>query len=239
MSQAHREEPAHARPHPRGRRETPIPVRGQGVASCERRMPDAIKILRSTRLLGFEAFMAAEKGDIRASLDRLRTGLRFAPKIAEESSLIAYLIALADVKLCLLFLNRSLERSRGRRGAPSSSARRPRRAADRTLESPSPKRRPRREDPVLGPRPRGRQAVANVRMGRDWWERLVLWLIRPLIKRDIRHEPSDLRGPGNGGRVVLLSDEGFLETLQRPSREGSPGTPSFRSWPSPIWKRPS
>ena len=78
------------------------------LASYEKRIPDALKILRSVRLLGFEAFLAAEKGDVRSSLDRLQTGLRFAPKIAEESSLIAYLVALADAKLCLLFLNKSL-----------------------------------------------------------------------------------------------------------------------------------
>ena len=77
------------------------------LSFSERRMPDAIKVLRSIRLLGFEALMAAEKGDVRASLDRLRAGLRFAPKIAEESSLIAYLVALASEKQCLLFLNKS------------------------------------------------------------------------------------------------------------------------------------
>jgi hypothetical protein len=78
------------------------------LSFSERRIPDALKILRSIRLLGFEAFMAAEKGDVRSSLDRLRAGLRFAPKIAEESSLIAYLVALASEKQGLLFLNKSL-----------------------------------------------------------------------------------------------------------------------------------
>lgn len=79
-----------------------------GVKFYEKRMPDAIKMIRTMRLLGIEAVQIAEKGDLAASLDKLRTGLRFAPKMAEESTLISFLIALSNAKTCLFFLNRSL-----------------------------------------------------------------------------------------------------------------------------------
>jgi hypothetical protein len=79
-----------------------------GLKFYEKRIPNAIKMIRTMRLLGLESLQLAEKGDLAASLDKLRTGLRFAPKMAEESTLITFLIALADAKTCLFFLNRSL-----------------------------------------------------------------------------------------------------------------------------------
>jgi len=156
------------------------------LPSFERRMPFVIKVLRSARLLGFEAFMAAENGDVRGSLDSLRTGLRFAPKIAEESSLIAYLIALADVKLCLHFLNRSLS---GRAAAEDLLLPLLDDLGERQIE---------RWKALLQNSMRGERVVfldiglADARTwatsigGKGLWERLGLWLIRPLIKRDVR-----------------------------------------------------
>jgi hypothetical protein len=148
----------------------------------EAKMPDAVKMIRGTRLWGFEALLAAERGDLRASLDRLRTGLRFAPKIAGESTLISYLIALADAKTFLLFLNKCVS---GREVGE-----------DLLL-------------PVLGDLETGqidrwrallRDCIRGERLfyldvgraiqralGLDhWWERLYFWLIRPLVKRDVR-----------------------------------------------------
>ena len=79
-----------------------------GVKSWEKKMPDGIKTLRAVRLLGLDAVLSAEKGDVRASIDRLRIGLRFAPKIAEERTLITYLVAVANAKACLMFLNKAV-----------------------------------------------------------------------------------------------------------------------------------
>lgn len=156
------------------------------VKSWERRIPNAVKMIRALRLWGFESMQIAEKGDLRGSLDRLRTGLRFAPKIAEESSLITYLIALANVKTCLLFLNKTLS---GRE------------AGEEVIL------------PVLGDLDEGqiehwkallqtgirgeRVMFMNVGLLTDakgwttslwlkgWAERLYYWLIQPLIKRDV------------------------------------------------------
>jgi hypothetical protein len=192
------------------------------LASFERRMPDAIKVLRSTRLLGFEAFMAAEKGDIGAALDRLRTGLRFAPKIAEESSLIAYLVALADAKLCLLFLNKSLS---GRAAGEDLLLPLLDDLDERQIE----RWKALLQNGVRGERIlfldfglAGAQARPTSVWDADWWERLGLWLINPLIKRDIRHS------------LPVYADL-EMETVS----SGSPGTPSFRSWPFPRWMRPA
>ena len=44
-----------------------------GARAFERRIPDAIKTIRTMRLWGIECLQIAEKGDLAASLDRLRT----------------------------------------------------------------------------------------------------------------------------------------------------------------------
>lgn len=156
------------------------------LSFSERRMPDAIKVLRSMRLLGFEAFMTAEKGDIRASLDRLRAGLRFAPKIAEESSLISYLVALASEKQCLLFLNKSLS---GREAGEEILVPLLNDLNERQIE---------RWKALLKTSTRGERIlfmeIGLLTDAQSWatssWlkgeaQKLYYWLIRPLIKRDV------------------------------------------------------
>jgi hypothetical protein len=157
-----------------------------GVKYWERKMPDAIKTLRTARLWGLDAFLCAEKGDFRASLDRLRIGLRFAPKIAEESVLITYLIAVADAKAFLLVLNKAVsgrevraelllpvlgdldDRQINRWKALFRNSIR----GERVLFM----------DVGLPPSPAALQWAFG---GMAWTERLCYWLIRPLLKRDI------------------------------------------------------
>lgn len=159
------------------------------LASYERRIPDALKILRSMRLLGFNAFLAAEKGDVRASLDRLRAGLRFAPKIAEESSLIAYLVALASEKQCLLFLNKSLS---GREAGEEMLLPLLDDLDERMIEL---------WKVLLRNSIRGERVmfteIGLLMDASDWatssWlkgeaEKLYFWLIKPLIKRDVNQD---------------------------------------------------
>jgi hypothetical protein len=157
------------------------------LPSYERRIPDAIKMLRGVRLLGFDAFMAAEKGDVRVSLDRLRTGLSFASKVAEESSLIAYLVALANVKQCLFFLNASLS---GREAGEELLL---------PLLGDLDERQIERWKALLRTGMRGERVMfldigladaktwATAVNGEGLWERLFFWIIKPLIKRDVRH----------------------------------------------------
>ena len=64
----------------------------------------AIKMLRATQLLGFSALFAAEAGDVPGALDRLRAGLKFAPRAAEDGTLIMYLVAVAGTRGLTYFL---------------------------------------------------------------------------------------------------------------------------------------
>ena len=157
-----------------------------GVKSWEKKMPDAIKMIRATRLLGFEAILAAEKGDMQGSLDRLRTGLVFAPKIAEEQTLITFLIAVADAKACLMFLNRAVS---GREVSAElllpvlgdlgnsqidhwKALMRNSIRGERVLFM----------DVGLPPSPAALQQAFG---GKAWTERFYYWLVQPFIKRDI------------------------------------------------------
>jgi hypothetical protein len=153
------------------------------LLSWERRIPDAIKMIRAVRLWGLESMQTAEKGDLRGSLDRLRIGLRFAPKIAEESSLITFLIALANAKACLLFLNESLS---GREAGEELLI---------PLLGDLDEHQIERWKTLLKTGIRGERvmfvdffragALDREYKGEGLTGRLYYWLIRPLVKRDI------------------------------------------------------
>ncbi len=73
------------------------------------RIPDYVKMLRMTRLLGLETMLTSGPDDTAARIEKLRKLFGFAARTAEGGTLISYLISMADAKTCLLFLNRTLE----------------------------------------------------------------------------------------------------------------------------------
>lgn len=146
-------------------------------------MPDAIKLIRSMRLWGFESLRIAEKGDVRDALDRLGTGLRFAAKCADEPSLIGYLVALANMKTCLLFLHESLG---GREAGEELLLPLLGEFDERLIE---------RRQALLKRGIRAERVMfvdIGLSMGVNGWatssskaEGFYYWLIKPLIKRDV------------------------------------------------------
>jgi hypothetical protein len=60
---------------------------------------NALKMIHATELLFLSALFSAEDGDVETAIDTFRTGLRFAPMVAQEGPLIAYLIAAADTRI--------------------------------------------------------------------------------------------------------------------------------------------
>jgi hypothetical protein len=168
-------------------RDTGVKPWEKNMKYWEKKIPDAIKTIRAVRLLGFESLLAADKGDVRASLDLLRVGLRFAPKIAEERALITYLIAIADAKACLMFLNKAVS---GREvGAELLLP-----VLGDLGDSPIDRWKALMKDSIRGERamfmdvglslsPASLQEAFG--RGKSWTERLFYWLLRPFVKRDI------------------------------------------------------
>lgn len=162
-------------------------MRNTSVKYWDFKIPDPIKMIRAVKLWGLDAFLAAEKGDMRTSLDHLRIGLRFAPKIAGEQTLMTYLIAVADAKACLLFLNKAVS---GR--AVSEDLLLPVLSDldDRQLDL----WKNMLKDSIRGERvlfmdvglPLSPARLQQAFGGKAWTERLYYWLVRPFIKRDIR-----------------------------------------------------
>ena len=76
------------------------------VNAVERGMPKAVEMLRASRLLVFDAVLSADRGDVKRALERLRTGFRFASRVADEGPLIMGLVAVAQQKLFLYGLGR-------------------------------------------------------------------------------------------------------------------------------------
>jgi hypothetical protein len=64
----------------------------------EAKLPDAIKMIQATSLLGFDALFRAQGGDVPGAIDRIRLGLKFTPQVAQEGFLMTHLIAGADTR---------------------------------------------------------------------------------------------------------------------------------------------
>lgn len=150
-------------------------------------MPDAIQALATERLLVFSILFSAEDGDWKSAIDRLEVGLRFAPVMSQEGTMMAFLISLAGTNL----LSQPLaEICRGREIAEADLA--------RLLA-------------VLAPGPlrdrlafawRGERTafveggayllkgdlgdIGSLWEGPRWWQKFAVWLARPLVKRDLR-----------------------------------------------------
>lgn len=67
-------------------------------------VPNTLKMIHATQLLGFSALFAAEDGDVPGAINRVRAGLKFSPMAAGEGTLMAYLVAVADTRMLTLFL---------------------------------------------------------------------------------------------------------------------------------------
>jgi hypothetical protein len=77
----------------------------------EAKSVNALKMIRATRLLLFSSLLRAEAGDLPGAIGQISTGLAFAPLVAQEGSLISYLVALADTRM-LAYFSGDLFRSR-------------------------------------------------------------------------------------------------------------------------------
>ncbi|MBP1768437.1 MAG: Bacterial type secretion system protein [Candidatus Aminicenantes bacterium] len=153
----------------------------------ESRPPDAIQMIQTTKLLLFSALFSAEDGDIHSAVDKLATGLKFTPITAREGTLIAFLISLAETR----FLSQPLgDICRGRALGDEDLGRL------MGAQDPGPWRhglanafRGERvmyvevgEDILKG----SFSDLGSIWEGQHWWEKLGLWLLRPLVKRDLR-----------------------------------------------------
>jgi len=77
--------------------------RDRAAAMVETMIPDAVKMISATRLLGFEALLMAEGGDVPGAVEKLRAALKSSPKLAGEGLLITYLLANAETRMLLRF----------------------------------------------------------------------------------------------------------------------------------------
>ncbi len=71
----------------------------------EMRIPDAVKMVQSIRLLGIDADLKAEEGRIEEAIKKIRQGMRFLQKTMDEPVLITTLVAIANMKHLLFSLN--------------------------------------------------------------------------------------------------------------------------------------
>lgn len=151
------------------------------------RMPSAVKMLQATRLLLFAALFDAEDGDMGPAIDKLTAGLKFTPLIAQEGTLMAYLISVAQTRTLTNFLG---DACRGRAVADADLI--------RLMEAldPGPWRG------LLGGAIRGERvffieagglaAAAGMEGFETFFgdlsiiQKIGLWTIKPLLKRDLR-----------------------------------------------------
>jgi hypothetical protein len=153
----------------------------------ESRLPSAVQMIQMTKLLFFSAIFSAEDGDVRGAISKLMTGLKFTPLVAREGTMIAFLISLADTRILSQLLS---EICRGRALDDGDFARL------MSVQDPSPWRE-RLAAAFRGERvmfveyggsclEAGLGDIGSVFEGASFWEKLGLWVLRPLLKRDMR-----------------------------------------------------
>jgi hypothetical protein len=153
----------------------------------ERVMPDAAKMIQTTKLMFFSALMNAEDGDAGGAIAGLVTGLKFTPLVAQEGTLIALLVSVADTNL----LSRCIgEVCRGRALEDGDLVHLV------SVQDPSPWRE-RLAAAFHGERvlfvetgtdflKAGLGDLGSVYEGASFWQKLGLWILRPLLKKDMR-----------------------------------------------------
>ena len=148
--------------------------------------PNAVQMIRTTKLLFFSALFSAEDGDLSGAVTKVVVGQKIATLSAREGTMMGCLVAMADARMFCQFLG-DLCRGRALGGADI------RRLMD--VQNP----RAWREYMAAGIRS---ERVAFVEAGgyftkgklkdlgsvfeTDWLENAGLWVIRPLVKKDVR-----------------------------------------------------
>jgi hypothetical protein len=76
----------------------------RSVALVDSLIPGAVKMISAFRLIGFEALLKAESGDVPGAVEELRAALKSPPKLAGEGLLLTYLLACAETRMLFNFL---------------------------------------------------------------------------------------------------------------------------------------
>ena len=144
-------------------------------------------MIQTTKLLFFSSLFSAEDGDVSGAITKLVTGLKFTPLVAREGTLIAFLISLADTRILSQAFG---EVCRGKALEDTDLIRL------MSIQDPSPWRE-RLAAAFRGERvlfiEAGRYGLegafkdlGSVFEGSNWWRNLGLWILRPLLKKDMR-----------------------------------------------------
>jgi len=146
-------------------------------------LPDPLQMIQTTKLLFFSSLFSAEDGDVSGAITKLVTGLKFTPLMAGEGTLIAFLVSLADTRILSQALG---EVCRGKALEDADLIRLI------SMQDPSPWRE-RLAAAFRGERVLFIEAtegdfkdLGSFFEGSSWWKNLGLWIIRPLLKKDMR-----------------------------------------------------
>lgn len=189
----------------------------------ESRVPDAIQMIKTTELLFFSSLFSIEDGDVPSAVTKLLTGLKFTPLAAGEGTLIAYLISVAESR----FLSQSLgEICRGREVAEEDlvglmAALNPSLWPDRLAAA-------WRGERVMFVEVgeyliKGSLAdLGSIWEGPTWWQKLGLWILRPLVKRDLRRSLPRFEWLEAQARLPYYRNREALRSRDRDIQEGLP-----------------
>ena len=181
----------------------------------ESMIADAVKMILVTRLMGFDALLRADESDTAGAIDRIRRALGSTSKVAQEGTLLMHLIAVAETRMLLTFLEAVC---RGRQIDDEILLRlvadlEPDPWRERLARSISGER-------ILGLKSGSDLIRGNPRAmaGERRSDRLLYWLLRPIIKDEVRWQLKKLTGweqiagrPYFQQRELLKTDAGLSE----------------------------
>jgi hypothetical protein len=148
---------------------------------------EAVQMIQTTELLFFSALFSAEEGDVHGAVDTLLTGLKFTPLAAGEGTLIACLVSVAETRVLAQFLGEIC----GGRAVEDEDLVRLMRALDPGPWGERLAAAFRGErvmfvevgEDLLGS---GLGDLGSIYEGSSWWQKFGLWVLRPLLKVDMR-----------------------------------------------------
>ena len=182
--------------------------------------PDAIQMIQTTKLLFFSSLFSAEDGDVNGAITKLVSGLKFTPLMAREGTLIAFLISLADTRILSQAL---VEVCRGKSLEDTDLIRLI------GIQDPSPWRE-RLAAAFRGERVLFIEAgqyglqgdlrdLGSVFEGSNWLRSLGLWIIRPLLKRDVRQALPSFEFLETQAKVPYYQSRDVLRARDRQLKE--------------------
>ena len=148
----------------------------------EIQLPNAVKIIQALRLLGIDAVLKADDGQVEEAIEQCLQGIRFARRYLDTPFLISYLITMSNMQIHTTSLNKIVS------GRTISTENLSRIMQELDIKSWRTGFKNSLRSELTYTLDTGMSLISGNFPEQEFsfWEKKSLWLFRPLVKRDLR-----------------------------------------------------